>query len=102
LFVDFLANNEAAANVLLTDRGVPANNKIRTAITPQLAETDKAAVAYLDTLKVGQAPRVTPNGASSVETILKRHTEEVLFERATPDQAAAAFIKELQAEIDAA
>ncbi|MDQ7909896.1 sugar ABC transporter substrate-binding protein [Phytohabitans sp. ZYX-F-186] len=102
LFVDFLANDEAAANVLLTDRGVPANTKIRAAITPRLADTDKAAVAYLDTLEVGQAPRVTPNGASGIEAILKRHTEEVLFGRATPDQAAAAFIKELQAEIDGA
>ncbi|AVT32956.1 ABC transporter substrate-binding protein [Plantactinospora sp. BC1] len=102
LFVDFLANNDAAAKVMLTDRGVPANTKIRATITPQLEETDKAAVAYLDALKVGPAPRVTPNGASSVETILKRHTEDVLFGRATPDQAAAAFIKELQAEIDGA
>jgi len=51
---------------------------------------------------VGPAPRVTPNGASSVEAILKRHTEEVLFGRVTPEQAAAAFIKELQAEIDRA
>ncbi|MEO3927767.1 extracellular solute-binding protein [Micromonosporaceae bacterium B7E4] len=102
VFVDFLANNEAAAEVMLTDRGVPANKKIRAAITPQLAETDKAAVAYLDTLKVGAAPRVTPNGASGIEAILKRYTEDVLFGRSTPDQAAAAFIKELQAEIDAA
>lgn len=102
LFADFLANSEAAANVLLTDRGVPANNKIRAAIASQLTETDKAAVAYLDNLKVGPAPRVTPNGGSSVEAILKRHTEEVLFGRMTPEQAAAAFIKELQAEIDRA
>jgi multiple sugar transport system substrate-binding protein len=102
LFVDFLANSEAAANVLLTDRGVPANNKIRAMIAPQLTESDKAAAAYLDTIKVGPAPRVTPNGASSIEAILKRHTEAVLFGRATPEQAAAAFIKELQAEIDRA
>ena len=33
LFVDFLANNQEAADILLTDRGVPANAKIRTAIT---------------------------------------------------------------------
>ena len=45
---------------------------------------------------------MTPNGASDIEAILKRHTEEVLFERQTPQQAAAGFIKELQAEIDAA
>ncbi|MFI7700290.1 ABC transporter substrate-binding protein [Nonomuraea sp. NPDC049480] len=102
LFVDFLANGEEAANVLLTDRGVPANTKIRAAITPKLGETDKAAAEYLDTLEVGTAPRVTPNGASNLEAIIKRHTEEVLFDRQTPEQAAKSFIKELQTEIDGA
>ncbi|MEW1837366.1 extracellular solute-binding protein [Nonomuraea angiospora] len=102
LFVDFLANSQDAADVLLTDRGVPANKKIRAAITPKLTETDKAAAEYLDTAKVGQAPRVTPNGASDLEAIIKRHTEEVLFDRETPEQAAKSFITELQAEIDGA
>lgn len=102
MFVDFLANSQEAADILLTDRGVPANTKIRAAIAPKLGETDKAAVAYFDTVKVGTAPRVTPNGASTIEAIIKRHTEEVLFDRQTPEQAAASFIKELQAEIDGA
>ncbi|MEU4223441.1 extracellular solute-binding protein [Nonomuraea sp. NPDC026600] len=102
LFVDFLANSQEAGDVLLTDRGVPANKKIRSAITAKLTGTDKAAIDYLDQLKVSEAPRVTPNGASNLETILRRHTEDVLFGRATPDQAATAFIRELQAEIDAA
>jgi multiple sugar transport system substrate-binding protein len=102
LLVDFLANSQEAADIMLTDRGVPANKKIRTAITPKLAEADKAAVDYLDTVKVGEAPRVTPKGASDVEAIVKRYTEDVLFGKSTPDQAAAALIKELQAEIDAA
>jgi multiple sugar transport system substrate-binding protein len=102
LFVDYLANSEEAAGVLLTDRGVPANNKIRAAIGPKLTDTDKAAVEYLDTVKVGDSPRVTPNGASDIEAILKRHTEEVLFGRQTPQAAADTFIKELQAEIDKA
>ncbi|MGP3956739.1 ABC transporter substrate-binding protein [Nonomuraea sp. 3N208] len=102
LFVDFLANSQEAADIMLTDRGVPANTKIRTAITPKLGETDKAAVEFLDTVKVGTAPRVTPNGASNLEAIIKRHTEEVLFDRQTPEQAAKSFIKELQAEIDGA
>jgi multiple sugar transport system substrate-binding protein len=102
LFVNFLANTADAGNILLTDRGVPANTKVRAAITPKLTAADKAAADYLGALKVGPAPRVTPNGASGIEAILKRHTEGVLFERQTPQQAAAAFIKELQAEIDAA
>ncbi|WP_127931139.1 hypothetical protein [Nonomuraea polychroma] len=47
-------------------------------------------------------PRVTPDGASNPEAIIKRHTEEVLFDRQTPEQAAKSFIRELQGEIDGA
>lgn len=102
LFADFLANNEEAANILLTDRGIPANTKMRAAIKPKLTGPDGAAAAYLDQLTVGEAPRVTPNGASNIEAILKRHTENVLFGRTTPQDAAKSFITELQSEIDAA
>ncbi|MGW4790892.1 ABC transporter substrate-binding protein [Nonomuraea sp. NPDC004297] len=102
LFVDFLANSQEAGDIMLTDRGVPANPSVRAAITPKLGENDKAAAEYLDTVQVGTAPRVTPNGASSIEAIIKRHTEEVLFDRQTPQQAAKSFITELQAEIDGA
>ncbi|MDG6107645.1 sugar ABC transporter substrate-binding protein [Dactylosporangium aurantiacum] len=102
LFVDFLANSPEAADVLQTDRGVPANTKIRQSITAKLADTDKAAADYLSQIKVGEPPRVTPKGASDIEKILKRHTEDVLFARRTPQQSADAFIKELQSEIDAA
>ncbi|HUQ60871.1 ABC transporter substrate-binding protein [Lentzea sp.] len=101
-FVNFLANDEEAAKILLTERGVPANQKIRGTIAGQLKETDKAAKDYLDSVPVSDPPRVTPNGASTLDTILKRHTEDVLFGRATPDQAAASYIREVQSEVDAA
>jgi multiple sugar transport system substrate-binding protein len=102
LLVDFLANDADAAKILATDRGVPANPKIRTVIDSTLKATDKAAADYLNQLTVSDPPRVTPNGASTVETIIKRHAEDVLFDRATPDQAAKALITELQADVDAA
>ena len=102
MFIDFLVNNQVANDILLTERGVPVNAKVRTAIAGKLTATDKAAVAYLDTIRVSDPPRVTPKGGSTIETILSRHTEDVLFGRATPEQAARAFIAELQAEIDSA
>ncbi len=102
LLVDFLANDADAAKILATDRGVPANSKIRTVIDSALKATDKAAADFMNQIKVSDPPRVTPNGASTVETILKRHTEDVLFNRAAPDQAAKALITELQADVDAA
>ncbi|MCX2951716.1 ABC transporter substrate-binding protein [Lentzea sp. NEAU-D7] len=101
-FVSFLANDEEAAKVLLTERGVPANQKIREGIAGQLKDTDKAAKEYLDTVPVSDPPRITPNGASTLDTVLKRYTEDVLFGRTTPDAAAAGFIREVQSEVDAA
>ncbi|QFU91701.1 ABC transporter substrate-binding protein [Amycolatopsis sp. YIM 10] len=101
-FVNFLASNEEAAKILQTERGVPANQKIRGTINGLLKETDKAAADFLDALPVSDPPRVTPKGASTIETIIKRHTENVLFGRTTPEQAAAEFIRELQSEVDAA
>jgi multiple sugar transport system substrate-binding protein len=102
LFVDFLTNSEAAGEVMLTDRGVPTNDKIRAAIAPKLEATDQAAVSHLDEIEVTAPPRLTPTGASNIEAILSRHTEQVLFGQLTPEQAATSFIDELQAEIDAA
>jgi pectin-derived oligosaccharide transport system substrate-binding protein len=102
LFIDFLANSQEAADVLQTDRGVPANTTIRQAITSKLDAPSQAAAKYLDAITVGDPPRVTPKGASNVEKILQRHTEQVLFGKLTPEAAATSFIAELQKEIDSA
>ncbi|BCY10257.1 ABC transporter substrate-binding protein [Actinoplanes sp. L3-i22] len=100
LFVNFLVNDQSAADILLTERGVPANPKIRAGIAGKLSAYDKAAADFLDTVKVGESPRVTPNGASDVEAMMRRRTEEVLFGRQSPQDAATSFIKELQTAID--
>jgi multiple sugar transport system substrate-binding protein len=102
LFVDFLANSQEAGDILLTDRGVPANTSVRTAIAPKLASTDKAAADYLAAIKVSDPPRVTPNGGNAIDDSLRRHAEDVLFGRQPADKAAAGFIAELQQEIDSA
>ncbi len=100
LFVNFLVNDQSAGDILLTERGVPANTRIRSGIAGKLSAYDKAAADFLDTVTVGESPRVTPNGASDVEAMMRRRTEEVLFGRQSPQDAATAFIKELQTAID--
>jgi multiple sugar transport system substrate-binding protein len=102
LFLDYLANSDKAAGTLLVDRGVPANKQTRAVVSQKLTGADADSISYLDALKIGESPLPTPKGASDIEAILKRHTEAVLFGRSTPAQAADAFIKELQAEIDSA
>lgn len=100
-FLDYLANSPKAADLLLTERGVPANNKLRTAITGKLTTTDKQAVEFLDVVAKTAAPPppVTPVGGSAIEKILRRQASEVLFGRATPEQAAEAAIKEMKTSV---
>ena len=101
-FLDFLANSEEAADLLLAERGVPANEKIRDYITPKLDEVNQTVVGFLDDLapQVGDAPRGHAPGGGVIEAIIDQHTQQVLFGEMTPDEAAASFLEQLQQALD--
>ncbi|MEU4770114.1 extracellular solute-binding protein [Actinosynnema sp. NPDC023794] len=101
-FVDFMLNEQEAADILKTERGIPANKAIRAHVEAGLTGNDKAAVEYMNAVTPGEAPVVTPNGGSGIEPMLQRYTQEVYFDKTSPEAAAEAFIKELQREVDAA
>ncbi|ONI92594.1 hypothetical protein ALI22I_03125 [Saccharothrix sp. ALI-22-I] len=101
-FVDFMLNNQEAADVLKTERGIPANKEMRGHLEAGLTGSDKAAVEYMNAVTPGEAPVVTPNGGSGIEPMLQRYSQEVYFNKTSPEAAAEAFIKELQGEVDAA
>lgn len=102
LFLDYLVNSEDAADLLLAERGVPANDTIREYITPKLDPVNKTVVEFLDELgpEVGDAPPATPPGGGAIETIIDQHTQRVLFGELTPEDAAVSFIAELQQALD--
>jgi multiple sugar transport system substrate-binding protein len=102
LLADFLVNHKAAGEVLGTERGIPANGEVRKAISTDLSESDQLAVDYMDSVTPGAAPAVTPKGGSGVEPMLQRYTQEVYAKQTSPEEAAEAFIDELQGEIDSA
>jgi multiple sugar transport system substrate-binding protein len=100
--VDFLVNHEAAADILGTERGIPANEAMREHVTADLDEGEQLAVDYIESAAAGPAVVVTPNGASGFDPMIQRYTQEVMFGERTPQEAAEAFVEELQSEIDAA
>jgi multiple sugar transport system substrate-binding protein len=102
LFVDFMLNHEAAGDILGTERGVPANGTIREAITSDLSESEQLAVDYMDSVTPGPSPVVTPNGGSGIEPMIQRYSQEVYSGQTSPQDAAQAFIDELQGEVNAA
>ena len=100
-FVEFMLNSPEAAKINLTDRGLPANTEMRELITPELGENDQRVVEFMDELdeEIVDAPPVPPNGSAEMQDIMERVNTEVIFERATPEEAAKTFLDEVNAAI---
>ncbi|MFF1827844.1 ABC transporter substrate-binding protein [Paenarthrobacter sp. NPDC058040] len=99
--VSFLVNNESAAKIIQSDRGVPSNSGMRTAIQDLLTPQGKVEAAYIDQIgKMDFAPTyIGPTGSTAVSEITARINTEVLFKRLGPDKAAEQWISESKAAI---
>ncbi|WP_174546929.1 ABC transporter substrate-binding protein [Nocardiopsis dassonvillei] len=99
LFVDFLLNSEEAAELILADRGLPANVDVRSHIIDSLPEADARSAVFLSeiegTIVDGNPP--PPIGAGQVVDITKRVTEDLTFGDLTPAEAAEQFMSEVEA-----
>lgn len=103
-FIDYLLNSVDAGKILLTDRGIPTNSAVLTAITPSLKPADATVVEFLADIKadITVAPPIPPVGASGMQDAIIRHTADVLFDKSSPEQAANAFVAEAQGMLDSA
>ncbi|WP_315096131.1 extracellular solute-binding protein [uncultured Cellulomonas sp.] len=101
LLVDFLLNDTAAGEILLSDRGLPANTDVRAAVQEKFSATDKQAAEFLADLEdeIVDGPAVPPVGAGQVAEITRRINQEVLFGRLTPADAAKQFTTEVESAI---
>lgn len=89
-FVDFLINDPAAAKILLIERGVPAIPAIQKEVAPLLDATGKISLQFAQDLQaeVKAPPQVTPPTASKFGSEFTRISQDVLFNRAKPEDAA--------------
>lgn len=96
-FLNYLVNSPDAAEIIQIDRGMQANLEVRETIVPLLEENQQKEAAYLDRVaELGtEPPTALPAGSSGTLQILDRQVFEVLFGRATSEQAAEAFIAEV-------
>jgi multiple sugar transport system substrate-binding protein len=100
-FVNYLANNTAAGDILLAERGVPPNTEVQAAVTPKLQPADAASAKFIKDIgtELGEPSPAPPVGGGQVEKIIQRYTTEVLFGRQAPDAAAKAFLDEVNGEL---
>ena len=100
-FINFLANDVKAGEILLAERGVNPNADIRAATESKLASADRKVVTFIDQIKdeLGAAPAPPPKGAGTIQEIIRRYTVEVLFNRLSPDEAGEQAVEEMKAAI---
>src|SRR5690606_24709511 len=103
MFVDFLLNSPEAGELLLNDRGLPANLKVREHISSLLPPAEQQVADFTTEIgpELADPPPPPPTGAGAVVSIIQRLDEEVLFERLTPMEAAERFIQEVESVIQA-
>jgi multiple sugar transport system substrate-binding protein len=102
-FIDFLANNVKAGEILLADRGVYPNSDVREAIAPKLAAADTKVVNFISEIQpeLGEAPAAPPKGAGAIQEIIKRYSSEVLFNRLSTEEAGKKAVDEMKSAIGA-
>ncbi len=98
-FIDWMLNSPTAGEIILSDRGLPANMDVREHIMDRLSETEQQAAEFIAevTDEVVDAPPAPPRGAGEVADLLARINEEVLFGQTTPQEGAERFIAEAAA-----
>ena len=99
--IDFIINSTESAEIGGTERGLPGNNKIREDLAAKASGTDKTALEFADKIAdtLGDAPEITPNGASDLDKIIARYEQDVVFGKQQPADAAKAMIEELNNSI---
>jgi multiple sugar transport system substrate-binding protein len=97
LLVDFLVNSPQAGEILLAERGTPANVDVRETVGPLLSENDRAIADYLDEIadELDGVAELAPAGSAEFETTLRRYTSEVYFGNLSPQDAAAGLVQEV-------
>jgi multiple sugar transport system substrate-binding protein len=100
--INFLTNDLAAGKILGTERGLPVNLDVRTAVESSV--TDKSMKTSIDVENTlgksfGPSPQVPLKGHSTVRSELIKAAESVQAGKATSAQAAEAFITASKAAI---
>ncbi|MER6574996.1 extracellular solute-binding protein [Nonomuraea sp. NPDC001023] len=100
-FIDFMINDAEVGGIILSDRGLPASSKVLAAVKDKLPPADQKTLQFVESIKgeLADPPAAPPKGASALEDMLKRYTEEVLFGRMAPDVAAQKFLTEANAAL---
>ena len=100
-WINWFANDQAAANIDKAERGIPTNSEILAAVTPSLSEAQKVVAKYINDIKteVATTPIAPPPGGGTIGELLTRHGTDAIYGRASTADAAKKFVDELKSNL---
>lgn len=100
-FIDFLANSPEAGKIMMTERGVSASSKVRSAIEPDLTDVDKKVVGFLNDIEpeLGPTPPYIPAGGGNFGTVQQRMVQDLIFDRRDAMAAAQGLYDEVKSNL---
>ncbi|GHI99188.1 MULTISPECIES: ABC transporter substrate-binding protein [Streptomyces] len=100
--VDFLLNDERAGDVLGFTRSTPPNRKIAARVAKTLEGAEREIYEYalkMEEYGLDAPPSAPPKGDVALQTAFKRAYHRVMYELASPRDAAREFIDEAEREL---
>jgi multiple sugar transport system substrate-binding protein len=100
-FISWLVNSPEAANILLAERGMPANSEMQTAIKPKLSKVQQTVQTFLNDIQpeLADTPIAPPPGGGKIGDVMLRFATEVLFGRQSTAEAAQKFMDEMKSNM---
>jgi multiple sugar transport system substrate-binding protein len=100
-WINWFANDPAAANIDLAERGIPPNTELLAEVTPKLSEAQQVVAKYIGDIQpeVANTPIAPPPGGGTLGDILFRNGIDVLFGRSSSAEAAEKFVNEVKSNL---
>ncbi|MEV2213603.1 ABC transporter substrate-binding protein [Streptomyces sp. NPDC050997] len=99
--VDFLLNDQDAAEILGATRGIAVNETIREETASQLKDFDKTVADFQSSLEgtLKDPPQAPPSGDNALQSTFQRDYDQVSYQRMSPHEAAENYVTEAKAEL---
>jgi pectin-derived oligosaccharide transport system substrate-binding protein len=100
-WINWFANDQAAADIDKAERGIPPNTELLAAVTPKLSEAQQVVAKYITDIKteVADTPIAPPPGGGTLAEVLERNALDVFFGRTSTADAAQKFVDEVKSNL---
>lgn len=101
-FINYYTNNEEAAKIMGTDRGLPVSSAMLETITPDLSENDQEVATFLQDVVTPNSSAInppSPAAASAVNSeLLPDFEQQIAYGKISAKDAAAQFVEQANGE----